>query len=545
MEKSKNILTFLLGCFLILGGVNSILLEAQVATPGWPVIAPSSGISSNTVMRMIANSTNAQDIAITGTNAIELKAGTNRVVVSTNSTGSLFEIWNGPTRRTYWDGVGNLYNSSAGRFAIVVSTDGKYYGDSSSYGEIGFLSSQSIYLKSGQTDTNGVLYVSTNGVKVSRTVNNDIKPILKLQNGNDTDGNNFGFQYDGTNNLSYVDQTGTRAVAPKDLLLQNRSNGVVLSQIDLAANGNVGIGTVSPYHKMTVESTPPATDATIAVASFVRKQQTNGYGSTVKIQSLDSSTYARSTVDFLNANGTVICTFGCSGSTYNNAPYPSLTSDGGYFYSTGSLGFVADNESKKIMFQIGNGSESRIKASIDKAGMSVNGSAIISTNLTVTNQITSLSTNFTLIGSTGGYDRTCRTPDGGFAIRLTNNTGASSIKGTVVSACTNSPECVMLTPASWANPIGIIAESGVGTNQPVWVVTSGRALVLLKDGTSATNGNWVYMSDTAGRAAANIGLYPDLTGLGGVQQHALEIGHSLGSFTNASTTLIPVNLHFQ
>lgn len=132
------------------------------------------------------------------------------------------------------------------------------------------------------------------------------------------------------------------------------------------------------------------------------------------------------------------------------------------------------------------------------------------------------------------------TPEGGLAIRLTNDTGAASVKGSLIEASHAVEQAVSLTDASGDDDcMGVIHEDGVADGDPVWVVVAGMADVLLEDGTSATRGYWAGTAATAGRA--------DITNLdppGLVDAHFTEIGHCVQSATAGTNVLARCVLHF-
>ena len=129
------------------------------------------------------------------------------------------------------------------------------------------------------------------------------------------------------------------------------------------------------------------------------------------------------------------------------------------------------------------------------------------------------------------------TPDGGFYITLTNKTGAVSKKGTIVVASTTQDNAVAIAPANSDSPIGIILENGIVDGQPVKVVVSGKAYVLLKDGLASTHGYWCGVSSTqAGRMSQLVNPNP--------ATHWAELGHSLESKTAGTDVLSLVVLHF-
>jgi hypothetical protein len=126
------------------------------------------------------------------------------------------------------------------------------------------------------------------------------------------------------------------------------------------------------------------------------------------------------------------------------------------------------------------------------------------------------------------------TNDGGVATRYINGTGAPSVKGTIMKLSTI-PDTVILNPGSDPLPMGIVYESGIADGQEMWVTVAEDAYVLIEDGTTATVGNWVKVSDTqTGRADAS-NLAPEGGTIQALEDHFGEIGHceeTVGSGTD-------------
>lgn len=135
------------------------------------------------------------------------------------------------------------------------------------------------------------------------------------------------------------------------------------------------------------------------------------------------------------------------------------------------------------------------------------------------------------------------TDEGGLAIRLTNKTGAASVRGTVVEASTGTDNAFATAGASDVHPIGVVYEAGVADGSECWLVVAGRCQVLLKDTTAATRGYWVYTSDTGGRADATL-ANPPVGGAAELQIHMQEIGHCLESQGAGTDVLAYMILHF-
>lgn len=135
------------------------------------------------------------------------------------------------------------------------------------------------------------------------------------------------------------------------------------------------------------------------------------------------------------------------------------------------------------------------------------------------------------------------TPEGGLAIRLTNKTGAASVKGTIISSSFTTENAFEVALADSSIPQGAVYESGVADGSPCWVVVAGIAEVLLKDATPSTVGYWVGMSDAAGRADAGDTGHPGTTP---PEQavHNKELGHCLETKTAGTDVLCNIIMHF-
>jgi hypothetical protein len=138
-------------------------------------------------------------------------------------------------------------------------------------------------------------------------------------------------------------------------------------------------------------------------------------------------------------------------------------------------------------------------------------------------------------------DNIDHTPEGGMIERYINDTGASSVKGTVVEVARNAvDDAVDIAGTSSDDVIGVIYDDGVADGDFVWVVTQGKAQVLLEDGTIATRGFWVGTGlTTPGRADATSADPP-----GFVLRHFDEIGHCLETKGAGTDVLVLVHLHF-
>lgn len=79
------------------------------------------------------------------------------------------------------------------------------------------------------------------------------------------------------------------------------------------------------------------------------------------------------------------------------------------------------------------------------------------------------------------------TPEGGFAVRLTNKSGAKTVKGQIVSHKGTDANAFGLTAVDATHCLGVVYEAGVEDAAECWVVVSGIAQVLMKN--AATMGH--------------------------------------------------------
>lgn len=120
--------------------------------------------------------------------------------------------------------------------------------------------------------------------------------------------------------------------------------------------------------------------------------------------------------------------------------------------------------------------------------------------------------------------KTKLTAIGGFAILLTNTTGANTVQGQLVKADIAVDDAAILTAAGDNECFGVFLDSGVADDAEAWVVVAGIADVAMQDNTASTHGNWVETSDSeAGYANA------ESTSPAAAPAHFEEIGHCIES----------------
>jgi hypothetical protein len=130
------------------------------------------------------------------------------------------------------------------------------------------------------------------------------------------------------------------------------------------------------------------------------------------------------------------------------------------------------------------------------------------------------------------------TPIGGFVVKLTNKTGSTSVKGTLIETGTSLAESFHIADTNSDHSVGVVYENGVSDGQSTWVVLNGTAEVLLKDGEASVVGYWVKVSDTAGRVDMSVNTP------GSAVEHWREIGHSIESQSSGTNVLTKIVLHF-
>lgn len=140
------------------------------------------------------------------------------------------------------------------------------------------------------------------------------------------------------------------------------------------------------------------------------------------------------------------------------------------------------------------------------------------------------------------HDKIRFTVEGGMAVKLTNKTGTTTVKGYCVSAASTANSGFILTPVDAPDCIGVCYETGVAADADTWVVVAGIADVYFW--TDTVRGYFVRTGvagdtgEVAGRAIAEAVPSSPLA----TDKHFMEIGHCLETRTGAG--LAKVLLHF-
>ncbi len=122
-------------------------------------------------------------------------------------------------------------------------------------------------------------------------------------------------------------------------------------------------------------------------------------------------------------------------------------------------------------------------------------------------------------------EKSGHTSIGGFAIKLTNKTGANTVQGNLVRADTATDDAFILTAAADDEYFGVILEAGVADGSEAWIVIHGIADVLFDDNVAAVRGNWV------GTGQAGLARTQAAPPALGVAAHFEEVGHSIENVT--------------
>jgi hypothetical protein len=140
------------------------------------------------------------------------------------------------------------------------------------------------------------------------------------------------------------------------------------------------------------------------------------------------------------------------------------------------------------------------------------------------------------------YDAT--TGEAGMQVRLTNRTGGTSVKGTLLECSGTYNRAVATAAADAPDVVHVCAESGIADGSEVWCWCVGSVCqVLLQNSTAATRDYWVRTSTSAaGRADATNSAPPGGT-ITALEGHFDEVGHALESKTAGTDVLALISFH--
>jgi len=131
----------------------------------------------------------------------------------------------------------------------------------------------------------------------------------------------------------------------------------------------------------------------------------------------------------------------------------------------------------------------KLNGGIEAGGAITAGGNIVGNVVTALGNVQGVNGGFsgTVYGATGDFSAGVGnyyfkiTPEGGFAVRLTNKSGAVTVKGQIVGIKTGTDNAFDLTAVDANYCLGVVYESGVEDGAPCWVVVIGIAEVLMKN----------------------------------------------------------------
>ena len=139
-------------------------------------------------------------------------------------------------------------------------------------------------------------------------------------------------------------------------------------------------------------------------------------------------------------------------------------------------------------------------------------------------------------------DKFMITVEGGMAVKLTNNTGAATVKGNVVTNSATTANAVVLAVDGEPDALGVFYESGIANGAAAWVVVSGIADVYFAASTTLGHLARTFISGEAGYVIGQAKSEAIPTSPFATDKHFCEIGHVLEARVGAG--LAKCVLHF-
>lgn len=138
------------------------------------------------------------------------------------------------------------------------------------------------------------------------------------------------------------------------------------------------------------------------------------------------------------------------------------------------------------------------------------------------------------------------TVEGALVVRMLNQTGGASVKGTVVepNAGAVADRGFKAITADDPDPIGVVYESGIANGELTWVVVAGSAQILLQDSTAGTRGNWARVSASQAGRVNSTAAAPPGGGVPELDQHVREVGHCAETVDAGTNVLCWHHVHF-
>jgi len=495
------------------------------------------------------NSLNANTIKLDGTELLvnTFKSGSlggaGNIFYSTGASsqpasGTVNQVIGGNTLTSsylpYWDGtkLANTIASNEAQGIVITKESGDVYFKAKSGVSAGMFGAD-VFAAYISSNNNLMWYAENN-------INNFYQPVI-IKNLLGTGTRLVTASSTGQLGSSIISESGTVATVAGTLsatnltdgylpLHQNDVNGLVNSNIYQDGGGNVGIGTTYPGVKLQVNGgcqTGPTLGS--PVGGFALTGSNNLYGMYAGV-SLTGDTWIQSQRNDASTEvyRLLLQPSGGNVGIGTTTPLSKLSINGGLH-----VGGDSDAGDNNIL-----------------ADGTVAGTQLISNIATGTPPLvvasSTLNTNLNadlLDGQHGSYYQTASskiklTPEGGYAILLTNKTGANSIKGTVVYADPAVDSAFEVNPINGDMPFGVVYVSGIIDGSECWVVVSGIAEVLLVNTVASTRS---YVAYSSGSVAGRIDIAATVPA---ATTHFREIGHTMESKTGGTDVLIKCLLHF-
>jgi hypothetical protein len=149
-------------------------------------------------------------------------------------------------------------------------------------------------------------------------------------------------------------------------------------------------------------------------------------------------------------------------------------------------------------------------------------------------EISMIGANVRIVDDTSTNER-------GLQLKVINRTGATSVKGTIVTPSASYDNAAeLVTTTSPYDATGVVYEAGVADGSPMWIWTTGAICkVLMEDSEATTRGDWMRCSTvTNGRGKSDAIPTPPTS-----DTHFQEIGHAMESNAGGTDQLVLTWFH--
>jgi len=132
------------------------------------------------------------------------------------------------------------------------------------------------------------------------------------------------------------------------------------------------------------------------------------------------------------------------------------------------------------------------------------------------------------------------TSDGGVAIKLTNKTGADSVKGTAVAVSGGTDNAFALPGVDAYDITAFVYESGVADGSECWVVVAGIAVALVEDSTAVSRKDLMLAGGTTSGRIEPASAVPPPTNA----EHFREVGHAITGCASGTDNTVKIIIHW-